>query len=466
MPEYIPSPPAQEPRFFKPGIISLLVLLGLLLIVFTGLIVRAFPAAVHPPVPAGATPTSTATALPVAASNVLQVPGSGSPSLLTVPTGHYVVYEQQNNIYVISASDGAPHVITTPGYIYSRSVTPLLTPAGQLLYSGNGLWLTDVFGGSARQIATLPAKQVITSMKLSSDGKTVAWSTEPLSGDGAVSIYAGPLEDTQLVYSHSISDCPCFRVFSFMNDKAKHSTLLLTDDRGDHRSVQYGLWALNLTQKSDQEPRQLMSGAQTAGPLTVAPKSSMLLYSSYEGFVPSPFDGSVPGDATSLTYANSLSILTSGSNTPGAGSIHVVLPAQHELSNTAVYHWVTTPLFSPDEHTLIYVEFSSDTDQSYARHSALYTVHLSGSGAHLKVGKPQVLMTSSARFMELGSWLNADIVTFYADGNLYALDITKDTATVLANVQATEKTVTPTPTANTITIPAYYARIVGVTGQR
>ncbi len=282
-PEYIPSPPVPEPQFFKPSIISLLALLGLLLLVFTGLIVRGLPAAVHPPVAAGVTPTSTATAQPIPAATILQVPGSGSPAPLTVPAGYSVIYEQQNNIYAISASNGTPSVLTTPGYIYNRSVPPLLTPTGQLLYSGNGLWLTDISSGSARQIATLPAKQVITSLKLSSDGKTVAWSTEPMSGNGNVTIYAGPLEQSQPIYSHSITQCPCFRVFSFMNDKAKHNTLLLTDDRGDHRSVQYGLWALDLAQKSGQKPRQLMSGVQPAGPLAVAPNSHMLLYSTYEG---------------------------------------------------------------------------------------------------------------------------------------------------------------------------------------
>ncbi len=456
----------QEPQFFKPSIISLLALLGILLFVFTGLIVRGLPAALRPPVPVGATPTSTATGQPIPAANILQVPGSGSPAPLTVPPGYSVVYEQQNNIYVMSASNGTSHVLATPGYIYNRSVTPILTPSGQLLYSGNGLWLTDLSSGDARQIATLPAKQMVTSLKLSSDGKTVAWSTQPLSGNGNVTIYAGPLEQSQPVYSHAITQCPCFRVFSFMNDKAKQNTLLLTDDRGDYRSVQYGLWVLDLGQKFGQKPRQLMSGVQPAGPLAVAPNSHLLLYSGYEGFVPLPTDGSVPMGASSLNYANSLSILTSGSNVPTASSQHVVLPVQHELSNTAEYHWVSTPLFSPDEHTLIYVEFSSDAGDPYARHSALYTVHLSGSGAHLKVGKPQVLITTIAHFMELGSWLNSHIVTLYADGTLYALDITKSTATALMNVQTTAKLVTPTPMPNTIGIPSSYARIIAVTGQR
>ncbi len=387
------------------------------------------------------------------------MPGSSALPSLAVPTEHYVIYEQQNSIYAISTGDGSAHVITTPGYIYSRSITPLLTPTGQLLYSGDGLWLTDVSGGAAHQIATLPAKQVITSMKLSSDGTTVAWSTEPLSGSGDVTIYVGPLEHSLPVYSHSSNDCPCFRVFSFMNNPAKHNILLLTDDRGAHRFVQYGLWSLDLSQKSG--PRQLLRGVQPAGPLALAPTSDLLLYSNYEGFVPFPTDGSAPADASSLTYANSLSILTSGSSVPTSSAVHVVLSAQHELSNTAMYYWVTTPLFSPDEHTLIYVEFSSDQGDPFARHSALYMVHLSGSGPQLKVGKPQVLMTTTAHFMELGAWLNSRIVTLYADGSLYALDITTGAVAALENVLVTAK-----PTANTIGMPANYARIVAVVSQK
>ena len=460
-PEYIPPPPVQEPRFFKPGILALLALLCLLILLFTGLIVRSLPTAIHPPLPAGATPRSTAPAAPVPAANILQVPGSSSPPPLTIPAGQYVVYEQQDSIYAISASDGTAHVVSTPGYIYNRSVPPLLTPTGQLLYSGNGLWLTDVSGSNAHQIATLPENQLITSLKLSRDGKMVAWSAGPLSGSGDVTIYAGPLEQSKPMYSHSVTACPCFRVFSLLNDR----TLLLTDDRGDHRQVQYGLWAMDINQRANQKPRQLMSGVQPAGPLTISPTGSLLLYSTYEGFVPSPTDGSLPAGAGSLNYANSLSILTSGSSVPSAASLHKVLPAQHELSNTAAYHWVTTPLFSPDEHTLIYAEFSSDADEPYARHSALYVVHLSGSGSQLKVGKPQVFMTTTAHFVELGAWLNAHIVTFYADTNLYALDINSGSASVIANVMATAKQVTPTP-ATLMSTPPNYVRIVAVTSQR
>ncbi|HET8910507.1 MAG TPA: hypothetical protein VFN23_03530, partial [Ktedonobacteraceae bacterium] len=103
-----------------------------------------------------------------------------------------------------------------------------------------------------------------------------------------------------------------------------------------------------------------------------------------------------------------------------------VLPAQRHQSNQGNYRWVTTPMISPDGHTLIYVEFSSDPVEPYDRHSAIYTVKLSGSGKNLKVGQPVLLATSSAKLLELGPWLdnqNSNIITFYADNVIYALDI-------------------------------------------
>jgi len=106
----------------------------------------------------------------------------------------------------------------------------------------------------------------------------------------------------------------------------------------------------------------------------------------------------------------------------------VVLPEQDNLSNSAQYHWVTTPIFSPDTHTLAYVEFSSDQQEPYDRHSSIYTVKISGSGAQLRVGKPQLLATTTSQLVELGPWYNNQIVTFYADGTLYPLDVAEDDA--------------------------------------
>ena len=39
------------------------------------------------------------------------------------------------------------------------------------------------------------------------------------------------------------------------------------------------------------------------------------------------------------------------------------------------------------------------------------------------VGKPQLLATSTYQLLEFGPWLNSHVVTIYADGALYALDV-------------------------------------------
>ena len=130
-----------------------------------------------------------------------------------------------------------------------------------------------------------------------------------------------------------------------------------------------------------------------------------------------------PSDTISLTYANSLNITTLSKNTPELSSAQVILPEQNDMSNSAVYRWVTTPRFTPAGHTLLYAEFSTEASPPYSRHSALYSVQVTGSGAHLKVGTPQVVATTPAYYIELGAWLNQHIITFYADGALYALDI-------------------------------------------
>src|SRR2546422_7403427 len=55
----------------------------------------------------------------------------------------------------------------------------------------------------------------------------------------------------------------------------------------------------------------------------------------------------------------------------------VLLPEQHDLSNRAVYHWVTTPVFTLDGHMLLYVEFSSQSQRSEEHTSELQSrLHL------------------------------------------------------------------------------------------
>ena len=149
--------------------------------------------------------------------------------------------------------------------------------------------------------------------------------------------------------------------------------------------------------------------------------------------MPTPIDESAPIDTTSLTYANSLNIATLSGSTLALSANQVVLPAQDELSNSEAYHWETTPRFTPDGHTLLYIEFSSDAYAPYNRHGALYEAQVSGSGAHLTVGKPQLVVTTPAHFIELGAWLNQHIITFYADGSLYAFDIQNNGYTQLIN---------------------------------
>src|SRR5438270_6480690 len=147
-------------------------------------------------------------------------------------------------------------------------------------------------------------------MALSSDGTTVAWSTEPSGGDGVIDIYAGPLTAPTRVFEQLSSNCPCFRIFAFLNGQGKQSntTLLLTDGQQSHEAIQFGLWELNIANPT---PQPLMDeGNSQQGPLALAPRSNILLYASYEGEVPKPSDGSVPDDVATLTYPNNLDMTT------------------------------------------------------------------------------------------------------------------------------------------------------------
>ncbi|HEX6478023.1 MAG TPA: hypothetical protein VF043_04195, partial [Ktedonobacteraceae bacterium] len=201
-------PPERQPQrnthspFSKAGIISLLILIGLLLLLFSGLLV--FGLTQMNSIPAqSASSTSTGTPQPQPTSKAQKTrtptlsPTQGptiTPTVsapiftpsntilppLQLPGGHYVIYEQQNGLYAVSTSGNLLEEIPTPGFVYNEAVPPILTSNGQLLYAGNGIWIKDIFGGMPTQIANLPSGQVITSMALSSDGKMIAWSTEPV----------------------------------------------------------------------------------------------------------------------------------------------------------------------------------------------------------------------------------------------------------------------------------------------
>ena len=448
--------PDRHARLSKAGIVSLLSLIGMLLILITGLLILdpsellpqtqlltptstsapASPTGTHVPTPA-ATVTPQGTALPTPVPPVFTANGQPMSSL-QLPPGHFVLYEQQSSIYMISSSGGLPQAITTPGYLYSQAVRPILTPKGQLLYAGDGVWITDVFDGTPRQIASIGANQVVTSLALSADGSTVAYTVASANGRGNIDLYAGPLSSPALVYQQTTDNCPCFRVFSFLNGQGKqgNSRLLLTDSQNSLNGVQYGLWAMDLTQTPLDAPVQLLDEDSLQGPLLIAPYSNLLLYSSNEGTAPVPTDESVPPDIASLSYANNLQLTNIGGNPLSTSPSQIVLPEQQNLSSPADYRWETTPVFSPDGQTLIYVEFSSEPQAPFDRLSAVYEVQLRGTGSHLRVSLPQLLATSTARLLELGPWFNSHTLTFYADGTLYAMNVQTGTAATIVQTNA------------------------------
>ena len=463
------QPPKRQTRFTITSAILLLALMSLLILSSSILLIINAAQALQgvtqssTPIAHLATGTSTQhdartpqTPLPNATVNQGVMPTATPPILapnntlpvpLQLPPNHYAVYEQQDGIYLIVDEGGTPMALSTPGYVYNQAVRPILTPSGQLLYSGKGIWLTDLFGGTPTQITQLASNQEITSMALSSDGTTIAWSTEPTNGNGVIDIFAGPLTSPTKVFEQSSANCPCFRIFSFMNGNGKQgdSTLLLTDGQQSNEAIQFGLWSFDLTNPLTATPQLLLDGSSQQGPLVLLPFSNVLLYSSYEGEVPIPTDSSVPNDIAVLKYPNSLDLTTLDGQPLHTDGLQIVLAEQHELANSAAYHWITTPTFTPDGRTLIYVEFSSQAQTPFDRSSALFKVQISGSGKSLRIGRPQLMNTSTAALFELGAWLNSHILTFYADDALYALDVQSGAVT-------------------TITQTSAYARIVAVVG--
>jgi hypothetical protein len=447
-PPPITTPPESGPQAKEPGaqqrlsrdsIFLLLIFVALLFVLFTGLFVRSLPQAISTSV-AHPTPSSRTPQDPD--STPLAIPGHTTVPPLTLPVGQYLVYEQQNNIYVASTTGGTPQSLLTPGYIYNAAVPPLLTPAGQILYSGDGIWLTDIFGGSPRQIASLPAGQILTSLVLSKDGSTIAWSTEPLNGNGFTDLYLGSLRQAnpqaRLLYRQPAGTCPCFRAFAFLEGPGNTpaTTLLLTDDDGDHTAIRNGLWSLNVQLVTPSDvPYQLLTEDDQQGPLALLPQSNLLLYASAEGVVPVPTDESVPADEASLNYANSLALEILNTAPHALPAVHTIVPPQDNLSNSANYHWFSTPLFSPDGHTLLYLEFSSDAQAPFDRHYAVYSVQFKDVKGTLQVSKPHLIATSVSSFVELGTWLNSHIVTFSSDNILYALDIQTGGVATLVQTQ-------------------------------
>ncbi len=403
----------------RSGVFPILVALILVMLASSYLIVRHWPQ-----------PTSS---VATGSAQPLQRPGGGSLAPLHLPANYSVIYEQSQGISLLSPPNSASRTLQTPGYIYNRAVTPIVTSAHELIYSGDGVWITSLASDHPRRLATLPSGQVITSLALSADGTTIAWSSAPKTGNGNVVIYSGPLASPDRivqVYQHSATQCPCFRVFSFLQS---HS-LLLTNDRGDHRQAQYGLWRFDLPENAGSpaaQPQSLLPSDVQQGPLLFSPQTNTLLYSSYEGFVPMP-DSGVPADITSLNYANSLLVASMNQGKSDLGGQRVILPEQQALSGPTSYRWVATPQLSPDGRTLAYAEFSSGDRLPFARHYALYSASLDSAGKE----NPRLLATANAQYVELGPWLTAHILTFYADNALYALDTQHGALTTLAQTGA------------------------------
>src|SRR5260370_3671163 len=207
----------------------LLILVGLLLLLFSGqLVLGLLHANDARNVVAGPHQTSTAQSskkvtpaptqgLDATASNPSRFVSPNNLTLpaLQLPAGYYAIYEQKSGLFVVSSAGNFSRAIPTQGYIYSEAVPPILTPSGQILYSGNGIWLTNIFGGTPTQIADLLPGQVITSIALSDDGKMIAWSTEPVDGLGVIDIHAGPLAPPAVIYAQGALDRPYYRTFAF-----------------------------------------------------------------------------------------------------------------------------------------------------------------------------------------------------------------------------------------------------------
>lgn len=398
--------PQQDPPLSEWSIRFFLLTISSLLVIFTGMFVGYLPQTVQ---------YMYARHLHVSPSQ----PSKGG----RLP--HSLVYEQEGQLWIISSWDGIPQKLSTPDYIYSRSVLPLFTPVGQLVYSGNGIWLTDLFAGHPKRIASLPADQVITSMALSQDGSQLAWSSAPVSGKGTINLYAGPLGATVLVHQQSASTHPSFRIFSFLHNSSslKDKTLLLTEDHGDNGAVQHGLWIFNL----GAQPQQLLASDPPQGPLALAPDGNHLLYTNWEGYTPTPEDGSLPIDAEPLSYGNDLNIATIDTQGAKFANSQVIVPEQAlpqpETMATSIYHWIMIPHFSPDGSILAYIEFTSDIYGYFVRSSEIYTVTMQNSATQVTLDSPQRAAFGNSGFYELGSWLDERYLTLYGNGGLYTLDV-------------------------------------------
>lgn len=452
-PEHTPEAPVrrQEVSWRRPELLVVFTFFGLFFLLFAGLAARTYARPLLNQIRSSQQQQPTPTLTPIPGPLTPLQPNSVAGQRVALPVHRSLLYEATKGIYSLpiknlqtsNPANPAPTptppkavLLNTPGYKYNHAVPSLLTPSGQLIYSGIGIWLADVQHGSAKQIANWPTELTITSLVLSQDGSTIAWSTAPLNGHGTIDIYLQRLDAApQLIYQQSSEHCPCFRVFSLPGNQQSHPALLLTDDYGDHSLAQFGLWALD-TSQSRPRPVQLLDTQLQKGPLALSPQGNALLYAGNEMLIPMPDDKTIPVDVATQSYANSLYLTQVDLAGKKVSPAQEILPSQRQQSNVGIYRWVTTPTFSPDGQTLVYVVFSSQMDAPYSRHNSIYTVHIHTDSGNVKVDKPQLLTpAANTHLLELGVWLDENTVTFCSDGNFYALDVRSGAAAYLGSTR-------------------------------
>jgi hypothetical protein len=451
VPQPVQHPPRQEPPspsfplspkpgVSRGGVFLLLASSGLLLVLFLSLAIASWPQAFS-------SPSSGQSAQPL----LLKSDQTTFSTLhLSADLGkRALIYARSDGILLVPVDGSKPHLLDTPGYHYDHAVPPLLTPSGQLLYSGSGIWQLDPLVGKSHQLASLPTDRVITSLVLSSDGTSLAWSSVPRDGKGSAEIYAGSLTQTTRIYQRATNQCPCLRVFAWSEAAAtgsdEHKTLLLTDDYGAAGSFRTGLWQLALNGGQVEAPRQLLPDLPPQGPLILTAQTNRLLYTSTWGYVPVAQDGSVPSELATESYANDLLLAHLDNTAAQLQTPQTIVASQplHEVQitrepvhyqstpTTMDYHWITTPRFSPTESQLAYVQFTSNRDAPFKRQSSLYLVDVRGNGTLFRA---QVQATVLDGYFELGTWLDSSTITLSFKNALYALNIQQGTLAKIADV--------------------------------
>jgi len=382
-----------------------------------GALVNTRPQRSTPPLPRF-TPTPASTPGPP-----LPIAGiSGSMPTISLPTDRSIVYATASNIAIVPAAGGAAQTLYTPEY--QPQLPPLLTPSGQVLYSGNGLWLADLFDNTATQIATLPPDMTIASAAFSPDGHYLTWTAEADDSQGINIIYAGPVSATYPVYEQTAQPCPCFMALGFAppdpHNPAFWSRLLVTNDLGSPGGPGNGLWLLDPRAGIPAGP--ILPADHGQGPLALVDRGQVLLYAPTEGVVPQPTDGSVPASEANGPYASSLAVARWNGQQYTDSTLLVAPPPDGIPASQ--YTWIVTPQFSPDDTQIAYVQFTTDAQPPYDRHNAIYTVPVAG-------GQPRLVATFTAKLVELGGWITQNLLAIYADGGIWALDIHTGAVTLI-----------------------------------